>query len=199
MDYLEQPPVIGRTELTMNFSEIEFPAVNVTNMTREDDMHAAVVARISMLLAQARQLWGVRMSQPTVDFRLRGGPAGKAHLQRGHLQFNAALLRANRDHFLHQTVGHEVAHLVTYALYGARAKPHGAEWKKIMRELGLDTRATHDYDVTGLRRTRSPFIYACGCDTEIRVGALRHKRAARGAVYTCRRCTQRIVYLHTCA
>ena len=183
----------------MNLSVVERPAMNATELNRDDAMRAAVSARVATLLAQARHAWGVSLPQPTVDFRLRGAPAGKAHLQRGHLQFNAALLRANRDHFLHQTVGHEVAHLVTYALYGARAKPHGAEWKNVMREFGLDTRATHDYDVTGLRRSRSPYIYACGCDTEIRVGALRHKRASRGAVYTCRRCAQRIVFLHTCA
>lgn len=164
----------------------------------DDVPYAAIAERIAILLIHAREAWGVTLPQPTIDYRLRGAPAGKAHLQRNHLQFNAALLRANREHFLHQTVGHEVAHLVAYARHGARAKPHGAEWKNIMREFGLDTRATHDYDVTTVRRSRSPYVYACGCDVEIRVGALRHKRASRGAIYTCRRCAQRIVYRHQC-
>lgn len=185
--------------LRMNLSvQQDFPGW--TPRRGEGDLpYVAITERIAILLTHAAELWNVRRPPPTIDFRLRGGPAGKAHLQRNHLQFNAALLRANREHFLHQTVGHEVAHLVVYALYGARAKSHGAEWKQVMREFGLDTRATHDYDVTGVRRSRSPYIYACGCDVEIRVGALRHKRASRGAIYFCRRCAQRIVYLHTCA
>lgn len=187
----------SRVDGPMNFVQVEVSQARRIPLHEDKALHPIISDRIESLLAHAMIRWGLRMPAPTVDFRLRGGLAGKAHLQRHHLQFNAALLRANYEHFLHQTVGHEVAHLVAYRLYGARTKPHGAEWKNVMREFGLTTRATHDYDVSTVRRSRSPFIYACGCNTDIRVGALRHKRASRGAAYVCRRCAQRIVFLRT--
>ncbi len=165
----------------------------------DETLCAELHARICGFVALANVSLATDLRVPTWDARLRGALAGKAHLQRWHLQFNATLLRANQEHFLLQTVGHEVAHLVVWARYRMRVKPHGAEWKAVMRVFGLETRATHDYDISTLRRTRSPFVYRCACPGDIHLGALRHQRVARGARYVCRRCRAPIAFSHQCA
>lgn len=165
----------------------------------DETLGAELDVRVRDFIARANALFALRLQMPGWDARLRGAAAGKAHLQRWHLQFNASLLRANQEHFLRQTVGHEVAHLVVWARYGARVKPHGAEWKTVMRAFGLSTRATHDYDLSGLRRARSPFVYRCACPGDIRLGRLRHKRVTRGVTYLCRRCRSPIAFSHQCA
>jgi SprT protein len=165
----------------------------------DETLCAELDARVLGFIALANTSFATNLRVPSWDARARGALAGKAHLQRWHLQFNASLLRANQEHFLLQTVGHEVAHLVVWARTRMRVKPHGAEWKAVMRVFGLETRATHDYDVSMLRRARSPFVYRCGCPGDIHLGSLRHKRVARGVTYFCRRCHTPIAFSHQCA
>ena len=165
----------------------------------DETLCAELEARIRSFIALANAAFALHLCMPSWDVRLRGALAGKAYLQRWHLQFNATLLRANQEHYLLQTVGHEVAHLVVRALYGAAVKPHGTEWKTVMRAFGLETHATHSYDVSMLRRARSPFVYRCACPGELHLGSLRHKRVARGVTYFCRRCHTPIAFSHQCA
>ena len=165
----------------------------------DETLCAELDLRVRGFIALANTSFAAGMRVPSWDARLRGALAGKAHLQRWHLQFNAILLRGNQEHFLLQTVGHEVAHLVVWALYRARVKPHGTEWKTVMRTFELETRATHDYDVSMLRRTRSPFVYRCACPGELHLGSLRHTRVGRGVTYLCRRCHTPIAFSHQCA
>ncbi|MBI3774720.1 MAG: SprT-like domain-containing protein [Gammaproteobacteria bacterium] len=165
----------------------------------DETLCAELDARVRGFIALANATYDTCLAVPSWDARLRGALAGKAHLQRGHLQFNASLLRANQEHFLLQTVGHEVAHLVVWARYRGRVKPHGAEWKAVMRDFGLETCATHDYDVSMLRRTRSPFVYRCACPGDLYLGRVRHQRVARGVTYFCRRCRTPIAFSHQCA
>lgn len=165
----------------------------------DETLRAELDARICGYVTLANATFALHLRMPSWDVRLRGALAGKAYLQRWHLQFNATLLRANQEHYLLQTVGHEVAHLVVRALYGAAVKPHGIEWKTVMRAFGLETHATHSYDVSMLRRARSPFVYRCACPGELHLGSLRHKRVTRGVTYFCRRCHTPIAFSHQCA
>jgi SprT protein len=159
-------------------------------------LYALLEQSVGDFMAHGERLLQARFRPPTFDVSLRGLMAGKAHLQRWHLQFNAVLLRENREHFLRQTVGHEVAHLLIHATTRGRAKPHGTEWRALMRAFGLETRATHDYDVSNLRRSRAPYVYRCHCDGDIRLGPVRHRRIARGVAYFCRRCKTPLIFSH---
>lgn len=165
----------------------------------DETLCVEVDARVRGFIALANTWFAINLDMPSWDARLRGALAGKAHLQRWHLQFNASLLRANQEHFLLHTVGHEVAHLVVWARTRRRTKPHGAEWKAVMQVFGLETRATHDYDVSALRRARAPFVYRCSCPGDLHLGRVRHQRAARGVTYLCRRCRTPIAFSHRCA
>jgi SprT protein len=147
------------------------------------------VARgVALYVALAETHFSMRLRLPSFDMTLRGLAAGRADLTRWHLRFNATLLRENREHFLKHTVGHEVAHLVTFALWGRRAKPHGHEWRAVMAVYGLPAHATHRYDVSNIPRRRSPYVYRCRCENDVFFGSLRHKRTRRGVRYFCRRC-----------
>ena len=98
-------------------------------------------------------------SRPTVSFRLRGQKAGVAHLDENLLRFNPQLYRENREHFLEQTVAHEVAHLIAHQLFGPRIPPRRG-WQLIMRGIyGLPPDRCHTY--AGRATTR--YLYRCHC------------------------------------
>ncbi|WP_275286446.1 SprT-like domain-containing protein [Halomonas elongata] len=134
------------------------------------------------------------LPRPAVWLDLRGKGAGQAHFGRGGLRFNPTLFDENRRAFLVEVVPHEVAHwLVHHLADGHRARPHGHEWRTVMRELfGLPPHATHRFD-TG-RSSPEPYRYRCGC-REHGFSARRHGLARRGRQYHCRSCGQPLVYM----
>lgn len=152
------------------------------------------LAELATLAAPLCRRHGVLVPQPEVRFDLRGQAAGQArwHKVDGvQLRFNLALARTRPGHFVEHTVAHEFAHLVTYACHG-RTPPHGAEWRNVMRHLGIrNPQRCHDYpvDETGVRRQQR-WPYACACGTHA-LSTTRHRRVQAGsASYLCRRCGQ---------
>ena len=93
-------------------------------------------ARVEACYQQAEAFFQRRFPRPEVSFRLRGQKAGVAHLDENLLRFNPQLYRENHDHFLQQTVAHEVAHL--------KEMNHGpAFWREVER-LCPDFRTARD-------------------------------------------------------
>lgn len=129
---------------------------------------------------------GTRLPMPTVSFDLKGKTAGKAFLERNHVQLNAVLLTENAEEFIEQTVGHEVAHLATHARYGHKAQAHGAEWKQMMRLIGLEPHRCHSFDTSNSAVSKASFRYLCGCQEHL-LTARRHALARRRG-YGCKRC-----------
>lgn len=136
----------------------------------------------------AEQFFNRRFRRPEVNFKLRGQKAGVAHLQQNLLRFNEQLYRENTEHFLRQTVAHEVAHLVAHQMFGSRIQPHGEEWQLIMRGVyELPPDRCHTYAVR--RRAGTRYVYRCSCvDQDFDFTAQRHALAAKGRRYYCRRC-----------
>ena len=142
-------------------------------------------------LDQARRHFGVHIPAPEVRFDLRGKAAGQVRLAPGlvwQVRYNAALLTREPDAFLAQTIPHEVAHLIAFALYGRGIQPHGNEWQGIMRHLGAEPRRCHSFAVDDLptRRLRR-FDYHCACRTH-QLTSTRHYRAQAGQTYYCVSC-----------
>ncbi|MBS1201819.1 MAG: hypothetical protein H6R22_328 [Chromatiaceae bacterium] len=124
------------------------------------------------LLRQAADWLGIRMPEPEICFDLRGRTAGQVRFGRGRpcmIRYNLVLLRENTDAFLAETVPHEVAHLIAFARYGSRIRPHGSEWRAVMEYLGAEP-------------------YHCGCRNH-RLSSIRHNRVLAGYTYLCRRCS----------
>lgn len=148
-------------------------------------------------LELADAFFSVSFPMPSYDLKLRGGGAGKAFCHRWHLQFNGQLLVRNRARFVREVTGHELAHLIAYRQYGTRIKPHGQEWRHVMGIFNLTPSTRHDFDVTGLRASRSPYIYTCACQGQHALGGTRHKRIQQmRASYHCLKCGQKLSYSH---
>lgn len=150
-----------------------------------------VMARTRALLQAASQRLGVQTPDPQIRFDLRGRAAGQVRCgSRGPwvIRYNPVLMQANAEDFLSTTVPHEVAHLVAYARYGRRIRPHGPEWRSVMRFYGVVPERCHRYDLSDVSgRTLRQFDYHCSC-RDHRLSSIRHHRVLAGRAYLCRRC-----------
>src|ERR1039458_2075993 len=115
-------------------------------------------------LLQVQTLYGRAFELPSIEWNLRGVCAGLAQVRENRIRLNPVLLSENTEHFIRQTVPHEIAHLVNRALHGPHVRAHGPEWKSIMHALGLPPMRCHQYDATNVR-TRTPrrYAYQCNC------------------------------------
>ena len=143
-------------------------------------------------LRRAEALFELPHQPVPVQFDLRGRAAGMYRVTRRNavIRYNPYIFARYFEHGLQVTVPHEVAHYVTDRVYGlSRVRPHGGEWQSVMHGLGVEPRATADFDLSGLpvRRQRR-FTYRCGCRTH-ELSACRHNRVNAGrARYHCRQC-----------
>jgi len=151
-------------------------------------------ARVEACYQLAETFFARRFERPQVSFQLRGQKAGVAHLNQNLLRFNAQLYRENAEHFLRQTVAHEVAHLVAHQLFGPRIRPHGEQWQQIMRSVyGLPPDRCHSYAIR--QRASARYIYRCGCpEQEFPFTAQRHALVRKGRRYLCRSCRATLTY-----
>jgi len=159
------------------------------------DIQQLIAGRIRDLLSAAAPLCAshrARVPDPRIRLDLRGQVAGQAiwHADgKSELRFNSDIVQRHRNDFLQHTVAHEVAHLVTVACFG-RVRPHGAEWRSVMRHFGIDDPVRcHNYtlDESRLQRQRR-WDYVCSC-TRHQLSTTRHNRMQRNrARYFCRRC-----------
>ncbi len=151
-------------------------------------------ARVEACYQLAEQFFARRFDRPQVSFKLRGQKAGVAHLNQNLLRFNAQLYRENTEHFLRQTVAHEVAHLIAHQMFGPRIQPHGEEWQLIMRGIyELPADRCHSYEIQCRPSTR--YIYRCRCpEQEFPFTAQRHALVRKGRRYLCRSCRAPLAY-----
>ncbi|MEZ5066647.1 MAG: SprT-like domain-containing protein [bacterium] len=156
-------------------------------------LRARVCARSRELVAAARAKWPERrIPEPRVEFGLRGRAAGDACPSTGVTRYNGDLLVRYGDVFVDRIVPHEVAHIVTWAVFG-RVKPHGREWRAVMAFFGADPSVTHDFETVPARRVRR-FRYRCSCSTQHLLVKRAHLRIRRGtAEYRCRRCGELLI------
>ena len=151
------------------------------------ELKAKVLEKLEQLRAQAVHLYSINVI-PEVLFDLRGQAAGQANYRANRLRFNYELLKSYKDEFVGQTVPHEFAHLVAYRIFGNCIKPHGAEWKSVMVELGAPPTRTHNYAVSPSRKLKK-FLYRCNCKgASYELTSIRHNRIQRGQIYICRKC-----------
>ncbi|MBZ9567314.1 SprT-like domain-containing protein [Modicisalibacter tunisiensis] len=151
-------------------------------------LEAAAAERVEAAWRLAREVYP-GLPRPALWFDLRGQSAGQAHFGRGGLRLNRVLLAENRRAFFVEIIPHEMAHwLVRHLDEGHRVRPHGHEWRTVMRDLyGLAPRVTHGFDTR--RASPAPYRYTCDC-REHHLGARRHARIAAGQRYYCRHCRQ---------
>jgi SprT protein len=168
-----------------------WPAAELAAMT-PTDLHCAALTRTEQAWQRCIEV-DPSLPKPKVWFDLRGASAGQAHLGRGGLRLNPVLLGENRQAFFDEVIPHEMAHwLVFHLKNGPRLKPHGREWKTVMRDLfGLVPSVTHRFDIQHAQV--APHRYECGCRVH-RFTTRRHALVLKGRRYHCRSCAKTLVY-----
>jgi len=159
-------------------------------MKLTQDQIRAVQLAVVAYVQKARIRYSKDFAMPVVKFDLRGTIGGKADYRNNYVLVNQTLCAENFDNYVKQTIGHEVAHLIAYALHPTqRIKPHGNEWQRVMSAFGLPADRCHQYDVSNAKaRQTTQYTYSCNCRV-IMVGAIRHKKMQLGGKnYHCLEC-----------
>ncbi len=155
-----------------------------------------VMARVEECFQIASRAYNHEFRFPSIRFDKSGTVAGTANGYKWELNFNETLLNENMDHFVKQTVAHEVAHLIDHEVYGLnnpkfniygqrkKRAPHGRNWKIIMMTLGVPAERCHNYNVSNVKRKRKTsktYTYYCaGCKRNLQMGAIRHRNQSSG-------------------
>lgn len=158
--------------------------------------------RKNLIEQKVRELCELALTGPIkVEYFSGSKIAGWALPTRGIVRFNEEAIEKYFYDMLHNTVAHEVAHVVDYRRNGLIKKNgkiimHGETWKSIMEEVfhtaptggrSWSSFITHNYELVGAGRTYKKFLYTCNCQSW-EFTAIRHNRIARGVVYKCPKC-----------
>ncbi len=137
-------------------------------------------------IQQASHFFNRPFPLPKITFNQRGKIAGTARLQGWEIRINPILLEENQQTFINEVIPHEIAHLITFKLYG-RVKPHGKEWQGVMNQVfNLPAMTTHNFNVDSVKG--ATFSYRCKC-SEYQLSVRRHNRVQKKQnQYFCKKC-----------
>lgn len=148
-------------------------------------------------LQRANRLFQRDFAPIEIVFDLTGRSAGMYRVrgQARWIRYNPYLFAKYFDDNVQSTVPHEVAHYVTDVLFGLRnIRPHGQEWRAVMRAFGADDSVTCSYELTGVpQRRQARYEYRCRCQSH-QLSAQRHNKIRSGrARYYCRCCGDALI------
>jgi SprT protein len=176
-----------------------------------EEIQKRVTAKLDECMLKIERATERGFKFPNVTYTKRGRTAGTAQHSTYTINLNPIILNENTDAFIERTVPHEFAHLVDYILnpetrnrrgrFGRRKKStvHGKTWKNIMMLFGAPITRTHSYDTSSVprvNRIKNKFKYRCGgCDSDLFLGPVRHKRIQSGRKYWCCDRTDPLVFI----
>lgn len=89
---------------------------------------------------------------------------GRALLEEARVELNPHLLREHPEELV-PTLVHELAHVAVHQRFGG-ARPHGREFRTLMRAVNLSAEATHSLETARpRRRRRARYLYVHRCET----------------------------------
>lgn len=141
----------------------------------------------------AEKIFHRNFTLPKVIFRDMGRTAGRAHYHENKITLSPTLLKENTEIFLNTTIPHEIAHLITFQVFGVTG--HGPVWKRVMMSLGVkEIKRCHSYDTSSVGQKRQKFVYVCSCNKFL-FGVARHRKVQNdSAQYHCVKNKHRLTF-----
>lgn len=142
-------------------------------------------ASVKFYVELAHKKLHLEFPMPAIRFDLKGSTAGTAGYNVRNpaasvIRFSATLLRENPEHFLKQTVGHEVAHLLAHFINpDRRIDPHGREWRNVMWAFSLPANRCHSYDTSNVPNNVGKIANRPERTAKIENGVVRFARGAK--------------------
>jgi predicted SprT family Zn-dependent metalloprotease len=101
---------------------------------------------------------------PNIEIRydLKGRAAGQAGRRAGvyFVRFNKEAMQVNWEHMVQETIPHEIAHIVAFAMPQLGATGHNSQWRAISQTLGCKGARCHTMKLTpAKRRDIKRFVY----------------------------------------
>jgi SprT protein len=167
----------------------------IKSASLSDEQIKAIQQRTQYFIDQANQIFNLDLEPIELRFDVSGAAWGYyvREPKKRYIRYNPSLFSLQFAEGLAVTVAHEVAHYVVDIAYPRlKLKPHGKEWKNIMRAFGIaEPKATHCTDVSAIAvRRQRRYHYQCACG-ETSLSATRHNRILhQGMSYRCRECNE---------
>lgn len=151
------------------------------------ELQGRAINKIAEAFRIASEFYKHDFIMPTVSFKLKGRRAGYAQFIANKIALNNEMLHANGDAFIDTVPGHEAAHIIARKMYGFGIRPHGTEWKKVMRLIGLEPDRCHEFEIVTNHR------YFCKCNDRIFISTRKHNLILQGKnLFYCKMCKHTI-------
>ena len=117
-------------------------------------LKTAARERINHFMELATRIFGREFSPPKLDFDKKGNAAGSYKHAQNRISLNWILLRENKDHFINETIPHELCHKFCRDIHGMGVKSHGSEWKEICVKMGYTPNRTHNFSLKTIQNNK---------------------------------------------
>jgi len=106
------------------------------------------------------------------------------------LNFNKNILKLKKKH-IKNIIIHEFAHYVVDHIHDFRARPHGKEWRSVMRALGAKEISATTTVMSTIQKNSNNVKCYCKCQ-ERYISKNRATRIKNGTKYICRDCKTKL-------
>ena len=145
----------------------------LSKLTSETPIGALLVNHVDLdeltdRLRERVERWALQWGVAGLEQRLRMEWSSRLRIALGRARPAAKLIRINAAlvdqpfSLLEEVVCHEAAHVAVHELFRGRCRPHGAEWRQLMREAGYAPRVRMALDRLP-SRMQPNFVYEHHC------------------------------------
>jgi len=154
-----------------------------------------VFDKVAACLDKLEEKFGTELDFPKIEFDIKGQVAGYAYYRQNKIRLNPKAFELEPEDMMEDTVPHELAHLYARKHFGRGIKPHGREWKTIMRALGVEPKRCHSYALPKARKHKTHTVHCEKCGKAFELTKIRINKMRKGTDYRHRKCGGKLVRL----
>jgi predicted SprT family Zn-dependent metalloprotease len=146
-------------------------------MAAKSETDTQIETRIGTLLDRWAEIWGVPSLSTDVDIRFSGRLSrslGRTRPISRRITLAAHLRSPENSSLLKSVLCHEAAHVAVAKLFGSDKKPHGPEWRSLVRRAGHEptVHIVEEVRPGGIQRRGRiwKYLHRCSVCQAIRVG-----------------------------